>query len=77
MYTNLETGEQEMNPVLSDEEWTTYCKNVQRCADRCAQSGCGYDGWVVVEQDLFPVKSFDIPLQKAAAGRDNLRKAGF
>lgn len=37
----------------------------------------GYDGWVVVEQDLFPVKSFDIPLQKAAAGREDLRKAGF
>ena len=37
----------------------------------------GYDGWVVVEQDLFPVKSFDIPLQKARAGRENLKKAGF
>lgn len=39
MYTNLETGGQEMNPVLSDEEWKTYCKNVQRCADRCAKNG--------------------------------------
>lgn len=37
----------------------------------------GYDGWVVVEQDLFPVKSFDLPLPIAKAGRENLRKAGF
>lgn len=183
MYTNLETGELEMNPSLSDEEWNTYCKNVQRCADKCADNGfaglfhphvdshvqteeqierflndttvdlcfdtghhvygggepisfykkwskripyihfkdcdlavkakmdenkwsfakavtedimvepgkgsidfaamkkvleeCGYDGWCVVEQDLFPVKSFDIPLEKAIIGRENLRKAGF
>ena len=26
---------------------------------------CGYDGWCVVEQDLFPVKSFEVPLEKA------------
>ena len=38
---------------------------------------CGYDGWCVVEQDLFPVKSFDVPLEKATIGRENLRKAGF
>ncbi|MFR8411296.1 MAG: TIM barrel protein [Butyricicoccus sp.] len=38
---------------------------------------CGYDGWCVVEQDLFPVKSFDVPLEKASIGRENLRKAGF
>ena len=37
----------------------------------------GYDGWVVVEQDLFPVKSFDVPLPIAKCGRENLRKAGF
>ena len=37
----------------------------------------GYDGWVVVEQDLFPVKSFDIPLPIAKRGRENLAKAGF
>lgn len=37
----------------------------------------GYDGWVVVEQDLFPVKSFDVPLPIAKRGRENLRKAGF
>jgi len=37
----------------------------------------GYDGWVVVEQDLFPVKSFDRPLQIAKNGRENLAKAGF
>ena len=36
-----------------------------------------YDGWCVVEQDLFPVKSHDIPLKKAITGRENLRKAGF
>lgn len=29
-----------------------------------------YDGWVVVEQDLFPVKSFDIPLPIAKRGRE-------
>ena len=38
---------------------------------------CGYDGWCVVEQDLFPVKSFDVPPEKASIGRENLRKAGF
>ncbi len=38
---------------------------------------CGFDGWCVVEQDLFPVKSFDVPLEKATIGRENLRKAGF
>mgnify|MGYP000099139039 CR=1 FL=1 len=32
---------------------------------------CGYDGWCVVEQDLFPVKSFDVPLEKATIGREN------
>jgi len=37
----------------------------------------GYDGWVVVEQDLFPVKSFDIPLPIAKRGRRNLAGAGF
>lgn len=183
MYTNLETGELEMNPELTDAEWAKYCANVQKCADRCAQHGleglfhphvdshvqteeqidrflndttvnlcfdtghhvygggepisyykkhadripyihlkdcdlavkakmdenkwsfakavtedimvepgkgsidfaefyqalveAGYDGWCVVEQDLFPVKSFDVPLEKAAAGRENLRQAGF
>lgn len=183
MYTNLETGELEMNPDLSDKEWKKYCSNVQKCADRCKENGfeglfhphvdshvqteaqiekfledtyvnlcfdtghhvygggepisfykkhadripyihlkdCDlavkakmdeekwsfakavtedimvepgkgsidfvelykalvekdYDGWCVVEQDLFPVKSFDIPLEKATIGRENLRKAGF
>lgn len=42
-----------------------------------ALSEKGYDGWVVVEQDLFPVKSFDIPLPIAKCGRKNLAKAGF
>ena len=36
-----------------------------------------YNGWCVVEQDLFPVKSFDLPLKLAKIGRENLRKAGF
>lgn len=183
MYTNLATGELEMNPELTDEEWATYCSNVQRCADRCSENGfeglfhphvdshiqteeqierflndttvnlcfdtghhvygggepisfykkwskripyihikdCDlsvkakmdenkwsfakavtedimvepgngsidfskfhkaliekdYDGWCVVEQDLFPVKAFDIPLKKATIGYENLKKAGF
>ena len=183
MYTDLETGEQVMDPNLTDEQWKTYCKNVQRAADRAAARGfigafhphvdchvqteeqierllndtdvvlcfdtghhvygggepisfyrkhadripyihikdCdlavkakmdaehwsfakavtedimvepgkgsidfaklhealvekGYDGWVVVDQDLFPVKSFDVPLPIAARGRKNLAAAGF
>lgn len=183
MYTDLATGELAMNPELSDAEWATYCANVQKCADRCAELGfeglfhphvdshvqteeqidrfladttvnlcfdtghhvygggepisyyekhvdripyihlkdCdlavkaqmdankwsfakavtedimvepgkgsidfsafykalvanNYDGWCVVEQDLFPVKSFDVPLEKATIGRENLRDAGF
>ena len=183
MYTNLETGVLEMDPDLTDEEWATYCANVQKCADRCRAHGLeglfhphvdshvqteeqidrfladttvdlcfdtghhvygggepisyyrknadripyihikdcdlavkakmdeekwsfakavtedimvepgkgsidfaefykalvekGYDGWCVVEQDLFPVKSFSVPLEKAKAGRENLRAAGF
>lgn len=36
-----------------------------------------FDGWGVVEQDMFPVKSFDDPLPIAINGRENLRKAGF
>lgn len=36
-----------------------------------------YTGWTVVEQDLFPVKSFDIPLPIAKNGRKNLLEAGF
>ena len=39
MYTNLATGELEMNPDLTDEEWAKYCANVQKCADRCAANG--------------------------------------
>lgn len=46
-------------------------------AFRKALEESGYDGWCVVEQDLFPVKSFDLPLALAKAGRENLRKAGF
>lgn len=183
MYTDLETGELVMDPNLTEEQWQTYCKNVQRAADRVASHGLigtfhphvdchvqteeqierllndtnvqlcfdtghhvygggepisfykkhadripyihlkdcdldvkaemdknhwsfakavtedimvepgkgsidfaelykalaetGYDGWCVVEQDLFPVKSFDVPLPIAKRGRENLAKAGF
>ena len=37
----------------------------------------GYDGWVVVEQDLFPVKSFDLPFEIAKRTRETLSAAGF
>lgn len=33
MYTDLETGEQVMNPELSKEQWAAYTKNVQSAAD--------------------------------------------
>ena len=39
MYTDLETGVDVMPRQLSDEEWNTYCKNVQRCADHVASYG--------------------------------------
>jgi len=183
MYTDLETGELVMNPELSEQEWKTYTKNVQRAADHVAKHGligtfhphvdchvqteeqieklladtnvqlcfdtghhvygggepisfyekhakripyihikdCDltvkaqmdkekwsfaravtedimvepgkgsidfskfyqtlldehYDGWVVVEQDLFPVKSFDLALPIAKRGREALIQAGF
>lgn len=183
MYTDLETGELVMEKDLTEAQWATYCKNVQRAADYVAKYGLigtfhphvdshvqteeqiesllsntnvqlcldtghhvygggepisfylkhadripyihvkdcnlaikkqmdeekwsfakavvegimtepgngtidlaklhaaleekGYDGWVVVEQDLFPVKSFDIPFPIAKRGRENLAKAGF
>jgi len=35
-----------------------------------------YDGWVVVEQDLYPVKSFDIPLEIAIRTRGYLKSVG-
>lgn len=183
MYTDLETGELCMDKDLSEAQWITYCKNVQRACDHVAKYGLigtfhphvdshvqteeqiesllnntdvqlcldtghhvygggepisfykkhadripyihvkdcnlavkkqmdeekwsfakavvegimtepgngtidlaelhkaleekGYDGWVIVEQDLFPVKSFDDPLPIAKRGRENLAKAGF
>lgn len=183
MYTDLETGEQLMDPKLTDEQWKKYAANVQRAADHVTSHGLvgtfhphvdchvetegeierlladtdvqlcfdtghhvygggepiafyrkhadripyihikdcdlavkakmdenkwsfaravtedimvepgkgsidfaklhealvekGYDGWVIVEQDLFPVKSFDVPLPIAKRGRENLRNAGF
>lgn len=51
--------------------------SIDFAAFRKALDEMGYDGWVVVEQDLFPVKSFDLPLPIAQRGRENLRKAGF
>ena len=36
-----------------------------------------YEGWVVVEQDLFPVKSFDIPLPIAKRTREFLSSVGL
>lgn len=38
---------------------------------------CGYDGWVVVEQDLFPLTSFDIPFPIAERSLQKLKAAGF
>ena len=38
---------------------------------------CGYDGWVVVEQDLFPLTSFDIPFPIAKRSYEKLKEAGF
>lgn len=37
----------------------------------------GYDGWVVVEQDLYPVKSFDEPLPIAVRTRKYLKSVGI
>jgi inosose dehydratase len=36
-----------------------------------------YDGWVVVEQDLYPVKSFDEPFPIAKRTREYLKSAGI
>ncbi|MGI6010004.1 MAG: sugar phosphate isomerase/epimerase family protein [Ruminococcus sp.] len=36
----------------------------------------GYDGWAVVEQDMYPVNNFDLPFQIAKRTREYLRKAG-
>jgi inosose dehydratase len=38
---------------------------------------CRYDGWVVVEQDLFPLTSFDIPFPIAKRSYEKLKEAGF
>ncbi len=44
---------------------------------RAALDEAGYQGWVVVEQDLFPVKSFDLPLEIATRTREFLSSVGF
>lgn len=36
-----------------------------------------YNGWVVVEQDLFPLDSFDIPYPIAKRSYEKLKEAGF
>ena len=38
---------------------------------------CGYDGWIVVEQDLFPLTSFDVPFPIAKRSYEKLKEAGF
>jgi len=37
----------------------------------------GYDGWAVVEQDMFPVPSFDVPLPIATRTRQFFRDLGM
>jgi len=37
----------------------------------------GFDGWVVVEQDMYPVKSFDEPLPVAKRTREYLKSVGI
>ncbi|MGL6202665.1 MAG: TIM barrel protein [Lachnospiraceae bacterium] len=44
---------------------------------RKALTDADYDGWIVVEQDLFPVKSFDIPFPIAKRTREHLSTCGF
>ncbi len=39
MYTDLQTGEQVMDPNLTDEQWAKYVKNVQRAADHVTEGG--------------------------------------
>lgn len=39
MYTDLMTGEQVMDPNLTDEEWAHMCANIQKVADHCEQYG--------------------------------------
>lgn len=39
--------------------------------------GIGYDGWVTVEQDMYPVKSFDQPLPIAKRTREYLKSLGL
>lgn len=41
-----------------------------------AMHDVGYDGWAVVEQDLYPVPSFDLPLEIATRTRAYLRSVG-
>lgn len=51
--------------------------SIDFAAFRKALADADYDGWVVVEQDLFPVKSFDIPFPIAKRTRVHLDQCGF
>lgn len=53
------------------------CGSVDFRAFHDALAENGYDGWVIVEQDLFPLVSFDQPLPIAQRSRETLRRAGF
>ncbi len=53
------------------------CGSVDFRAFHDALAENGYDGWVIVEQDLFPLASFDQPLPIAQRSRETLRRAGF
>lgn len=39
MYTDLESGETVMEKTVTEEQWSTYCRNVQRASDHCATHG--------------------------------------
>lgn len=51
--------------------------DIDYTALRNTLESCGYDGWVVVEQDLFPLTSFDIPFPIAERSLQKLKAAGF
>lgn len=42
-----------------------------------ALADANYMGWIVIEQDQFPVKSFDIPYSIAKKTREHLKECGF
>ena len=50
---------------------------IDYAAFRETLENCGYDGWIVVEQDLFPLSSFNIPFPIAKRSYETLKRAGF